>query len=242
MINLDHTCDFEQVDSHSPAVTKLYGTLVCSLGALLLLLQSCAPISKADCLYGDWYAKGWEDGTKGEPLSVFVDYSQACAKHGVTPDRAEYESGRSEGLKEYCTTDMGWEEGSGGFRYHNVCPSDLETAFLRGYEPGLRLFNAETNLRNLEDEITYSREEVSDLEQQIEELEEIVADDDTDEGDRKIYTRRIKEHERRIDGLEDNIDELRVRRTLAQVEYLDVLTDVKAAGFDVPLSRILDVR
>ncbi|MDE0644810.1 MAG: DUF2799 domain-containing protein [Gammaproteobacteria bacterium] len=242
MINLDHSCDRGRVDSRSPMATSLYGTLVCCFGVLLLLLQSCSPISKADCLYADWYDKGWEDGAKGEPLSLFVDYSQACAKHGVTPDRAEYESGRKEGLKEYCTTDMGWEAGSSGFPYHNVCPSDLESAFLKGYEPGRKLYDAETNLKYIEDEITSSREQVSDLEQEIEELKEIVDDEDTDEGDRKIYSRRIKEHERRIDGLDDRIDELRVRRTLAQAEYLDALTDVKAAGFDVPLWRILDMR
>lgn len=227
-----------------PGIAQHLGCLiVLGMGICgLLTLSGCAPISKADCLYGDWFEIGFDDGAIGETMGKFSEYSMACSKHGITPDRNEYSKGRSEGLKLYCTKSNGWEIGSSGLSYMNVCPSTAEPDFLVGYSAGKKLYDAETSLKSIEEEITSSREEINTLEEAIAELEELVSDDDLDDGDRKIYQRRIKENEKTIDRLDNRIDELRARRIIAQVTYTQVLGEVTAAGFEVPLFRILDIR
>ena len=242
MLCSDNTHNESQEDLRARMQCNRYWVLIPCLGLLLFLIQGCSPMSKSECLYTDWFDYGLIDGWNGEPMSLFVRYSEACAKHGVTPDRTEYEKGRTEGLKHYCKTDIGWEAGSSGLQYHNVCPSGLEADFLKGYEPGRSLYDAETTLKSIEEEITSGREQISELESEIEDLEDRVEDEETDEGDRKIYSRRLKEHERRIKNLDNRLDELRARRILAQAEYVKVVSKVEGLGFEVPLVRILDMR
>ena len=54
----------------------------------LLLIASCATLSKDECRAGDWQAIGLEDGAKGRLTSFFDKHVKACAKHEVAPERS----------------------------------------------------------------------------------------------------------------------------------------------------------
>ena len=51
-------------------------------------------------------------------------------------DKKAYLKGREVGIPRYCTRQNGFSEGKSGDYYRNVCPPDLDPAFLRGYKLG----------------------------------------------------------------------------------------------------------
>ena len=54
----------------------------------------------------------------------------------ICAEIAAYQAGRAEGLRSYCTLENGYEAGYAGRRYRDVCPPELEIAFLQGYQQG----------------------------------------------------------------------------------------------------------
>lgn len=70
--------------------------------ALLFTLAGCAGgMSKDECLYADWRAIGFEDGSRRGPAGAVSSRRTACAnKAGVTADMRAYLAGREEGLNE----------------------------------------------------------------------------------------------------------------------------------------------
>ena len=68
------------------------------VGVCGLALFGCASMNKAECLVSDWQMIGYEDGARGYGSQHLARHRKACAKHGVAPDLAAYQQGRSEGL------------------------------------------------------------------------------------------------------------------------------------------------
>src|SRR5262245_45861049 len=95
----------------------------------MLALSGCASMSKNECLTVDWRTVGFEDGAAGYPADRIGQHCKACAKHGVTPDLAAYQSGREQGLREYCRPQNGFRVGSRGSGYDGSCPADMDEAF-----------------------------------------------------------------------------------------------------------------
>lgn len=102
----------------------------------VLGLASCATMSAEQCLAGDWSGQGFTDGAAGLSMSRIDDYAEACAEHGVVPNRAAYADGREQGLARYCTPDSGFRAGRTGAGYAGVCPSYLEADFMPAYHDG----------------------------------------------------------------------------------------------------------
>ena len=90
----------------------------------------------AACQATDWAEFGRNDDilgvAEGERTKQFAD----CAGLGYPADIAAYQAGRTEGLASYCTLENGYEAGYAGRRYRDVCPPELEIAFLQGYRQG----------------------------------------------------------------------------------------------------------
>ena len=105
--------------------------------AVPLLGSGCASISKKDCLSGDWDGLGYEDGANGRATTLFASHVKACAKVDVVPDENRYRRAFDQGLLEYCTPERGYREGKRDADYQDVCPAELETAFLQQYLDGL---------------------------------------------------------------------------------------------------------
>ena len=103
-------------------------------GMVALVVAGCAqptPVERsAACQSTDWYSLGTSDGSQGLPASLREPAFAECAVLGAAADRDSYQMGRSDGLRNYCTAENGYEIGRTGQRYHFVCPPDLEPGFL----------------------------------------------------------------------------------------------------------------
>ena len=117
--------------------------------AFLSMLAACATpaMTKKECLAGDWYAAGLEDGLDGLFETNFDARSEACYEYDVTADLASYREGRAEGLMRLCTPEGGYGYGRAGKSYAGVCLAEDEPGFLGAYIEGWRIRRAEENVR-----------------------------------------------------------------------------------------------
>lgn len=132
----------------NPIISR--NTLKISLTAVaLLLLSSCASMSKEECLTANWLDQGFRDGRSGQPLARIAEHQKACAKVGVVPNDALYFQGRDQGIALYCTAENALVVGREGQPYRNACPAVLEYEFLTAYDKGKQLFDAEQRIEFL---------------------------------------------------------------------------------------------
>ncbi|MBK8537046.1 MAG: DUF2799 domain-containing protein [Candidatus Competibacteraceae bacterium] len=124
-----------------------------------LTLSGCTTLSREDCLSGDWYAIGVQDGASGYSLERLAEHRQACAEYRIRPDREDYRAGWEDGIRDYCTPQRGFREGRQGASYAGVCPPQLEWIFLREYRIGQELYEQERRIRELEREQERKKEE-----------------------------------------------------------------------------------
>ena len=120
-------------------------------------LSGCATMSSDECMTSDWSAIGYEDGSRGFTTDRFGQHRKACAKHGVTPDFSAYQSGRDQGLVEFCQPHRGFNVGSNGGSYNGVCSVNLEADFLDAYNAGYHLYTLRSNVNRANSAI-HSRE------------------------------------------------------------------------------------
>lgn len=130
-------------------------------------LGGCATMSSDECLTGDWTAIGYEDGVRGYTADRIGNHRKACAKHGVTPDFAAYQSGRDQGLVEYCQPNRGFNIGSSGGRYNGVCSVALEADFLDAYNTGYHLYTLRSNVNRANSAIHSKEHELEQIDEEI---------------------------------------------------------------------------
>ncbi|NNL89666.1 MAG: DUF2799 domain-containing protein [Marinicaulis sp.] len=113
-------------------------------------LGACATpvMTQKECLAGDWYGAGLEDGGNGLLAAAFDDRAAACAEFESGADGRAYFEGREAGLRRLCNEAGGYEYGFTGNDYRGVCAVNAEGSFLSGYLSGRRVFGAE-EIRNL---------------------------------------------------------------------------------------------
>ena len=156
------------------------------------VLSGCATLSEEQCLVGDWYGIGVADGQSGYSFQRLGEHNEACASHGVIPDAALYEQGRQQGLRSYCTPQIGFREGRQGDSYAGVCPAHLEADFLAGYSDG-RLVNAAQQAYQVawNDQSNY-RQQAANIESQIRTEETNLGGPDLTDEQRRIIRDRIR--------------------------------------------------
>lgn len=142
-----------------------------ALAVSAILLTSCAtPLSLSECNNIDWYAKGLADGENGATMERFNSYVEDCSRFALTPDRENYTNGRQKGLESYCTKTRGFEMGLSGHEYMSVCSASRELDFRAGYDPGIRLHDAEHEVQSISSDISKLQSTVADLERKISDL------------------------------------------------------------------------
>ncbi len=134
-------------------------TLWLAAAMLFLLASGCASISKDECLQGDWYSLGVNDGKAGELPAKFHQYKKDCGAHGVTPDFAKYEQGHRQGLVFFCDFLHGEAWGRSGKAYNTACTGTLEPSFRAGFQQGQRWYQAKSAV----DEVAFA---IADLQNQ----------------------------------------------------------------------------
>lgn len=183
------------------------------LGAWLLL-AGCASMSGDECLTSDWRAIGYEDGAQGFASDRLSQRRRACAKHGVTPDFDLYQSGRGEGLREFCQPQRGFNLGAGGGRYNGVCPARLELDFLDAFRTGSQLHTLRSNVNSAEHGIRSREQELEDLADLVRSKEATLIANETTVQDRVLILADLKNYSERRGQLEAEIEDLIQDRTV----------------------------
>lgn len=97
------------------------------LAVLLLVLVSCASVSKDQCAGGNWRDIGFTDGAKGRPTGIFNNHINACKGLGVTPDQSAWSAGYVQGLKSYCVPSNMHAAGMRGLSFPKVCAAQQDS-------------------------------------------------------------------------------------------------------------------
>jgi len=130
-------------------------------------LTTCATMDRSECLAADWYAVGFEDGSRGYKADRIGTYRKDCAEHGVTPSLETYLTGRDEGLITYCTASNGLAEGKSGRTYQGVCPDYLEADFLHHYRIGKQFHDVQEAIDEAKNIIRNSRRRLKAIQAEI---------------------------------------------------------------------------
>ncbi len=159
------------------------------------LLGGCASMSADECRTADWRTVGYEDGLKGSPGRL-GDHRKACAKAGVTPDLDAYETGRADGLRQFCVPAKGYTLGSNGYSYKGVCPADLEPYFVEAVDEGRVMYRFKKAVSDLQSRINGIERDLDDDEDEIRDLERELVDDPGDASNRQRLINEIREKTR----------------------------------------------
>lgn len=139
----------------------------------VLVLSSCASMSKEECAIANWKDVGTKDGGLGRSMNAFDGYVKACAKANVIPDKTAYMSGRNEGLKKYCTIQKGYEIGLSNREYYGVCVDHNEAAVIEGRRIGLELYSFQ---KAYDDAVAKVKEIDSDIAEIETEIDKLIAE------------------------------------------------------------------
>ncbi|WP_296819031.1 DUF2799 domain-containing protein [Brevundimonas sp.] len=163
-----------------------------AIAASAALLNGCATLSEEQCLVGDWYGIGVSDGASGYAMSRIDDHTEACARHGVSPNMTAYAEGRARGLLSYCTPQVGFREGREGDGYAHVCPADLEPDFLAAYSDGRLVHAAITAVNAANSDLYRYQQQARDIETQIRNEEAALGAEGLTDEQRRVIRERIR--------------------------------------------------
>lgn len=163
--------------------------------AFLFTLAGCAGgMSKDECLYADWRAIGFEDGSRGAPAGAVSSRRAACAnKAGVTADMRAYLAGREEGLDQFCRPAKGFDLGAHGGRYDGVCADRGEALFLDAFASGRGLFERQADVNAAANALAAAEADIDGLEHRIASAEAALISPATPHEDRPAILIDIKQ-------------------------------------------------
>ena len=189
--------------------------------AAIVMLSGCAGMSEQACLVTDWRSVGFEDGIAGRSAGNVGSYRQACSRHGVTPDLAAYRAGHDDGVQAYCRAGNGFEVGRRGSRYQGVCPANLEPDFLAAYNDGRQLYELESAVRIIENQIAAAHRRNEELTQALLAAGvTIIADETPSEQRAELLASTAVWTTEKIQ-LTEQISELEIELAIRQSELLD---------------------
>lgn len=148
---------------------RTFNRLTLGIGILCAAsaLAGCNSMSAQECLATDWRTVGYEDGVNGYSGDRIGRYRNACSEHGVTPDLNQYQAGRADGLREFCTPANGFRIGSHGSSYSGVCPADLDESFVDAYQSGRQLHVLRSRVGSTQSEIYSMRSELERIDKDL---------------------------------------------------------------------------
>ena len=183
----------------------------------MLTLVSCASLNEDDCLSMDWATLGYEDGAAGHTGKRIGKHREACAKYGVSPNLEAYNSGRNDGLKEYCRPANAYTVGVSGAQYKGVCPSELADEFTHAYEDGRHLYSLEQTFQQTRSEITTKENRLTKLDKRSNKVDSELVNGDTTPEERQDLVNTSRKLAEEIGQLHQQVRDLQVR--LGREEY-----------------------
>ncbi len=189
---------------------------------IVLFLSGCAKMmNENECLAADWQTVGFLDGSSGRNMAWLERRGEACAEYGVAPDLDRYLVGRSQGLESFCQPRSGFYMGLRRNIYENVCPSELEGAFLVAYQDGLGLRERQNRITEIESAINSANMDMVELDEDIAAATLAVAAPDTTEQDRLSLAVEIRNMAEERGNIEMLIPQLEAELTAARVDLDD---------------------
>ncbi|PQA88189.1 DUF2799 domain-containing protein [Hyphococcus luteus] len=180
-------------------------------GALLaaVFLSGCATelMSEEECLAGDWYGAGLEDGGEGRLLRAFDERAGLCEGYGAPADYEAYAQGRDLALGRLCTEGGGYAYARAGKSYLGVCRAEREPAFLSGYLEGQRIYWAEAARDRAENAYNSAVSSLDYHRDQLRRARKRLRDPDATEKQIKKARKNIDYHRDRIPYAERELDE-----------------------------------
>ena len=201
-------------------------------GVLTLLalfgLSGCATMSGDECITSDWHAIGFEDGSRGYTTDRLANHRKACAKHGVTPDFQAYQTGRDEGLGDYCQPSRGFSLGNNGGTYNGVCSAHREGDFIDAFNTGHKLYSLRSRVYTASNQIDRKRQHLASNEELIRDKEVALISPDTSiEGRIRIIAdlKDISEENGRLEAEIFQLIDDRARHELELASYEALIAD-----------------
>jgi hypothetical protein len=190
---------------------------------VVALLCGCATLDKSECIHADWQSIGYEDGARGFKTSHIGRHRKACAKYGVIPDIDRYESGRRQGLLEWCTPRNGYRLGTQGKLYNGECPPDLAPDFMAAISQGRALRDYQSEIKKQENQLKKLAAEQATIDETINALEADLIRDGVSprrrmtllsqirrlEADQRNINRDIKDMEHTLEDMQTHFHRLR---------------------------------
>jgi len=182
------------------------------------LTASCATLDKDECQNANWEVIGYEDGTRGYAADRIGQHREACSKHGVTPDLAEYTTGRDKGLRVYCTPQNGYRVGQKTTVYRDVCPEDLRTEFRKAYEYGGEILTHQREVSRYRTDIRKYQDTLQEFEQEMARNEALIIKGAKGPAERAQLIERNRELQAYINEDRDRMD--RAAYEIEQIKQL----------------------
>lgn len=204
---------------------------VIGIALVTLAMSGCATMSGDECMATDWSAVGYEDGARGFTTERFSKHRKACAKHGITADFGSYQSGRDQGLVEYCQPGRGFDVGVNGGRYYGVCSVNLEADFLDAYNAGYHLYTLRSNVNRAASSIAAKERELQNVEDAMLYKEAALIDSETTMEQRIILIAELKDLSEDTGRLEAEIHDLYEQRAHYQAELDNYQVTVANYGY-----------
>ena len=175
---------------------------------VIVSFYGCTTMNQKECLSSDWYAVGYDDGYRGYTAVQFSKHHKACAKHGVTADFQTYQSGRAQGLMEFCKPKRAYQIGTQGKAYQGVCPETMEQEFLNAYQAGKRLHKMKAEINSIHSVIRAKQKELSEIKLELETNSELLVSEGVSVLQRGQLLKEILELTEIQELLEDEIHSL----------------------------------
>ena len=171
-----------------------------------LVLGGCATMNQSECLNANWRMIGLEDGSNGRELSHIGNHRKACAEFNISPDLEQYQLGHTQGLRQYCTYNKGFQQGSHGNTYKSICPPDLVGDFRFGHQRGREVYALSLELNRTQSSIKEIHELLEELTAEALSKEDLIISRKTREADRALLLVDIKEIQTEIGRLEVELE------------------------------------
>lgn len=178
----------------------------CWFVVLVVTFQGCASLPNDACRRVDWYSLGYQDGLAGRQPEYIAKHHPDCAAEGGVPDRAGYKLGRELGLGQFCQPGNGFSLGVRGGTYTGVCAGATEPEFLQAYEAGRQIYDAELQVRRLDEILAVNEAERDRLSAVLDRKRAALAHDGIGAAERASLRAELREIEATLAMVENEID------------------------------------
>lgn len=133
-----------------------------ALCTIPLMLSACSfsSLSTMDCFSDNWKNIGYQDGLVGASKSKFNDYRDTCRNVGKVPNYRQWEEGRKEGLKYYCTLDN--IKRFGTYSYSSICSGYHSSSHHYSSSLQKRIDRERDKLQSYQDQMDRLRDKVNE--------------------------------------------------------------------------------